>query len=81
MINPDTTNTVGLITKERALEVLRTVGRRTWDSRNGKSDANGITVWSALYDLTNKTVTWVSNEEFDNPNAVFTFDFSYTNHS
>lgn len=76
-INPDGTNTDGVITKEKALNILETVGRRKWDSRNGESDANGITVWSALYDLTNKTVTWVSNEEFDNPNAVFTFDFSY----
>ena len=77
MINSDGTNTDGVITKEDALEVLQTVGRRSWDSRNGKSDSNGITVWSALYDLTNKTATWVSNEEFDNPDAVFQFDFSY----
>ncbi len=77
MINPDGDNTSGIISAESALDVLETVGRRKWDSRNGESDANGITVWSALYDLTNKTVTWVSNEEFDNPDAVFTFDFSY----
>lgn len=76
-INPDGTNTKGLMTKDDALDVLKTVGRRKWDSRNGESDANGITVWSALYDLTNKTVTWVSNEEFDNADAIFTFDFSY----
>lgn len=76
-INPDGTNTAGLMTKEGALDILETVGRRKWNSRNGDSDANGITVWSALYDLTNKTVIWVSNEEFDNPDAVFTFDFSY----
>ncbi len=76
-INPDGTNTAGLMTKGGALDILETVGRRKWDSRNGDSDANGITVWSALYDLTNKTVIWVSNEEFDNPDAVFTFDFSY----
>ncbi len=77
MINSDGNNTIGVITADKALDILETVGRRKWDSRNGKSDANGITVWSALYDLTNKTVTWVSNEEFDNPEAVFTFDFSY----
>lgn len=76
-INPDGTNTAGLMTKEGALDILETVGRRKWDSRNGDSDANGITVWSALYDLTNKTVIWLSNEEFDNPDAIFTFDFSY----
>lgn len=78
-INPDGSNPGGVITTESALEVLKTVGRRKWDTRNGESDSNGITVWSALYDLTNRTVTWVSNEEFDNPDAVFTFDFSYLN--
>ncbi len=77
MINTDGSNTQGVVSKVTALEVLETVGRRNWDSRNGKSDGNGITVWSALYDLTNKTVIWVSNEEFDNPEAIFTFDFSY----
>lgn len=76
-INSDGANTEGLMTREAMLDVLKTVGRRIWDSRNGKTDSNGITVWSALYDLTNKTVIWVSNEEFDNPQAVFTFDFSY----
>ncbi|MBE6653604.1 MAG: linear amide C-N hydrolase [Ruminococcaceae bacterium] len=76
-INPDGTNTEGVLTREGALDILETVGRRKWDRRNGESDANGITVWSALYDLTNKTVVWVSNEEFDHPESVFTFDFSY----
>lgn len=77
-INPDGNNTNGIITYETAMEVLETVGRRKWDKIKGKSDKNTITVWSALYNLTDKTATWVSNEEFDNPNAVFTFDFSYT---
>ena len=77
MINPAGTNTDGVVTTDEALAVLQTVGRRSWDARNGKTDSNGITVWSALYDLTNCSVTWVSNEEFANPDAVFTFDFSY----
>lgn len=77
MINPDGTNTNGILSKENALEVLKRVGRRNWDKVNGVSDGNGITVWSSLYDLTNKKVTWVSNEEFDNKKAVFEFDFSY----
>ena len=77
IVNPDGSNTAGILTKDDALRILETVGRRKWDSRNGDSDANGITVWSALYDLTNKTVTWISNEEFHNPDAVFSFDFSY----
>lgn len=76
-INADGTNTDGVLTRDDALRLLETVGRRKWDSRNGDSDANGITVWSALYDLTNKTVIWVSNEEFGNSDAVFSFDFSY----
>ena len=76
-INPDGTNTKGLMTEEDALDVLKLVGRRSWDSRNGKTDSNSITVWSALYDLTNKKVTWVSNEEFDNAKSVYSFDFSY----
>ena len=77
MINPDGTNTNGTLSKENAVEVLKRVGRRNWDKVNGVSDGNGITVWSSLYDLTNKKVTWVSNEEFDNEKAVFEFDFSY----
>ena len=76
-INPDGTNTEGLISKELALDVLETVGRRKWDLANGKTDGNGITVWSALYNLTKKEVIWISNEEFDKPESVFTFDFSY----
>lgn len=76
-INPEGNNTEGVMTKEKGLEVLETVGRRKWDSLKGKSDKNTITVWSALYNLTDKTATWVSNEEFDNPDAVFEFDFSY----
>ncbi len=77
MINADGSNVNGEITTDTALDILETVGRRKWDANNGESDENTITVWSALYDLTNKTVTWVSNEDFDNPNSVFTFDFSY----
>ncbi|MBQ7821899.1 MAG: linear amide C-N hydrolase [Clostridia bacterium] len=76
-INPDGGNTEGLMTKDAAMDVLKTVGRRKWDAAKGVSDKNTITVWSALYDLTDKTATWVSNEKFDDPESVFTFDFSY----
>lgn len=76
-INPDGSNTQGIITQEQALAVLQRVGRRNWDNVIGASDKNGITVWSCLYDLTNKKVIWVSNEEFNNENAVFEFDFFY----
>ena len=76
-INPDGNNNNGTFSKEQSMNLLKTVGRRKWDSRNGESDANHITVWSALYDLTDKKVTWVSNEEFDNEKAIFVNDFSY----
>ena len=76
-INPDGSNAEGVMTKDKGLEVLELVGRRKWDKENGESDKNTVTVWSALYNLTDKTVTWVSNEEFDNSKAVFEFDFSY----
>ena len=68
MINPDGSNTDGVITKEYAEEILKTVGRRNWSTND---DSNTLTIWSALYDLTNKTVTWVSNEQFDNSKATF----------
>ena len=68
------TNTIVVVKDEaEALSILREVGRRHWDIVNGKTDGNGCTVWSALYNLTDKTVTWVSNEQFDNENAVFHF--------
>lgn len=78
-INPDGNNAEGVMNKEKGLEVLELVGRRKWDNMNCKSDKNTITVWSALYNLTDKNVTWVSNEEFNNPEAVFSFDFTYLN--
>lgn len=76
-INPDGSNTAGVMDEQKALDVLKLVGRRRWDAEHGKTDSNTITVWSALYNLTDKTVLWVSNEGFDEEDAVFTFDFSY----
>ena len=73
-INPDGTNTKGLIKDEaKALELLELVGRRNWDKVNGVSDGNGCTCWSSLYNLTNKTATWISNEEFDVKSSVYNF--------
>lgn len=77
MIDPNGDNSKGIITEDTAFDVLEAVGRRNWDKLNGKSDSNSITVWSALYNLTERKVTWISNEEFDNEKAIFTFDFSY----
>lgn len=76
-VNPDGTNTEGVFTEEEGISLLETIGRRKWDAAKGKSDSNHITVWSALYNLTDRTVTWVNNEKFDDPDNVFTFDFSY----
>ena len=73
MTNPTNENVMGNTTYQNALDVLKMVGRRNWDLVNGVTDGNGITVWSALYDLTNKTLTWVSNEQFDNEKAIFTY--------
>lgn len=73
MMNPNGDNTSGVITKENALGILQRVGRRNWDKVTGASDKNTITVWSVLYDMTNKTVTWVSNEQFDVESSVFTY--------
>ena len=57
------------------MDVLKMVGRRKWDKEQGKSDSNSITVWSALYNLTDRTVTWVSNEEYGNSDAIFKLGF------
>lgn len=72
-VNADGTNSEGIVTQQDCMDILRLVGRRKWDVEHGKTDSNSITVWSALYNLTEKSVTWVSNEEFENPDAVFTF--------
>lgn len=71
-INPDGTNTKGDLTYQGALDLLKDLGRRTWDASK-PSDSNSITVWSSLYNLDDLTVTWVSNEEFDVETSVFSF--------
>ena len=71
-INPDGSNPEGKFSKEGALGLLQDLGRRYWNAEVG-SDSNNITVWSSLYDLDNLEVTWVSNEEFDEPGSVYHF--------
>ena len=46
-----------------------TVGRRTWKN----DDGNGCTVHSVVYNLTDKTALWVTNENCGDPTAVFPF--------
>lgn len=56
---------------DAAMDILGIVGRRTWNN----DDNNGCTVHSVVYNLTDKTALWVSNENFDDDSAVFTFSF------
>ena len=62
--------TNGIVEDENAaMDILEIVGRRTWKN----DDGNGCTVHSAVYNLTDRTMMWVTNENFDDENAVFTF--------
>lgn len=65
--------TDGVVTDDQAaMDILQTVGRRGWDN----DDKNSCTVHSAVYNLTQKTVLWVTNENYDDPSAVFTFSLA-----
>ncbi|MDY3015220.1 MAG: C45 family peptidase [Evtepia sp.] len=55
--------------EQAAMDILQIVGRRSWDN----DDKNGCTVHSAVYNLTDRSVLWVTNENYDDPAAVFTF--------
>ena len=55
--------------KQAAMDILSIVGRRSWNN----DDSNGCTVHSAVYNLTQKSVLWVSNENYDDPTAICTF--------
>ena len=69
-IYEELTNRNGVVDDENeAMEILGMVGRRTWKN----DDNNGCTVHSVVYNLTDKTVLWVSNENYDDPTAVFKF--------
>lgn len=66
------TQTNGIVADEKAaMNILGIVGRRNWDN----DDHNGSTVHSAVYNLTDKSMLWVSNENYNDPTAVFQFDF------
>lgn len=55
--------------KDAAMDLLASVGRRTWDN----DDSNSNTVHSVVYDLTDKSVLWVGNEHYGE--EVYTFEF------
>lgn len=62
--------TNGIVKDEKAaMDILSIVGRRTWKN----DDGNGCTVHSVVYNLTDKTMMWIPNENYDDPDAVFTF--------
>lgn len=62
--------TNGVVKDEKAaMDILSIVGRRTWKN----DDGNGCTVHSVVYNLTDKTMMWIPNENYDDPDAVFTF--------
>ena len=62
--------TDGVVADEQAaMDILQSVGRRSWDN----DDKNSCTVHSAVYNLTKKSVLWVSNENYGDPTAVFEF--------
>ena len=58
--------------EQAAMDILQIVGRRRWNN----DDNNGCTVHSAVYNLTDRTMLWVSNENYDDPTAVFRFSLA-----
>ena len=62
--------TNGVVADEAAaMNILAAVGRRGWDN----DDKNSLTVHSAVYNLTDKSLLWVSNENCGDESATFTF--------
>lgn len=55
--------------KDAAMDLLASVGRRTWNN----DDSNSNTVHSVVYDLTDKSVLWVGNEHYGE--EAYTFEF------
>ena len=71
-IYEELSKTDGIVEDEQAaMDILAAIGRRTWKN----DDGNGCTVHSAVYNLTDKTVMWVPNENFDDSTAIYTFQF------
>ena len=55
--------------KNAAMDLLASVGRRTWNN----DDSNSNTVHSVVYDLTDKSVLWVGNEHYGEDGYTFEF--------
>lgn len=64
----DKTN--GIVKDEQeAMDILSIVGRRSWKN----DDGNGCTVHSVIYNMTDKSVTWIPNENYSDKNAVYKY--------
>ena len=62
--------TAGVVADESAaMDVLAAVGRRSWNN----DDTNTITVHSVVYNLTDRVMYWVPNENFDDASAWITY--------
>ena len=71
-IYEELSKTNGVVKDEQAaMDILAMIGRRTWNN----DDSNACTVHSIVYNLTDKTMMWVSNENYSSEDAIFTFGF------
>lgn len=69
-INKQLAEVGGIVADEQAaMDILQAVGRRTW---NG---GGGVTVHSVVYNLTQKTVYWVANENYGDSTATWCYSF------
>ncbi|MFI3252301.1 MAG: linear amide C-N hydrolase [bacterium] len=76
-VNPNGDNTAGIVANETsAMAVLESVARRKLDKLNGSDDSNSATIWSALFNLSEKTMTWVGNEHFDDEDYIFRYELN-----
>lgn len=71
-IYEELSKTGGVVTDERAaMDILAIIGRRSWKN----DDGNGCTVHSVVYNLSEKTVLWIPNENFNDEAAYYEFSF------
>lgn len=75
-ITSDLSETNGVVSESQAMGILQTVGRRSWRVNDG---GTGITVHSVVYNLTDLTATFVSNENYGDETATYTYSFDSKN--
>lgn len=62
--------TNGIVADENAaMGILSDVGRRTW------AGGGGVTVHSVVYNLTEKAVLWIANENYGDPAKTYRYSF------